>query len=85
MMDTTVYNYHKSLYIPETQELVFHIPHVQKLGKNHCGDSRLNEFKRREPFQYLLCRCDYAEIVDASFVHHLIRTVWGKLATTLSA
>ena len=28
MMGTTIYNYHKSFYIPEIEKLEFHIPHV---------------------------------------------------------
>ena len=51
MMETTISNFHKSLYIPEIQKLVFHIPHVQILGKKHCGDfyelclNAVNNFK----------------------------------------
>ena len=47
-METNIYNIHTSFYIPEVQKLAFHIPHVQILGKNHCGDSRQTEFKRRK-------------------------------------
>ena len=28
MMETTIYNFHTSLYIPEIQKFLFHIPHV---------------------------------------------------------
>ena len=31
------------------------------LGTNHCGEMRHTAFKQRELFQYVLCRCDYAE------------------------
>ena len=40
MMETTISNFHTSFYIPEIQKLAFHIPHVQILSTNHCGDSR---------------------------------------------
>ena len=37
------------------------------LGTNHCGELRRTSFKRRELFQDVLCRRDYAERVVASF------------------
>ena len=40
IMETTIYNFRTSFYIPEIQKLAFHIPNVQILGTNHCGDSR---------------------------------------------
>ena len=67
MMETTISNFHTSVYIPEIQKLAFHIPQVQILGTNHCGGFRRTAFKRRESFQYVLCRRDYAERVVASF------------------
>ena len=48
MMETTISNFHTSFYIPEIQNLVFRIPHVQILGTNHCGDYRRTAFKRRK-------------------------------------
>ena len=48
IMETTIFNFHTSFFIPEIQKLEFHIPHVQILGTNHCGDSRRTAFKRRE-------------------------------------
>ena len=51
MMEITIYNYRTSFYIPEIYKLAFHIPHVQILGINHCGDSCQTVFKRRESFQ----------------------------------
>ena len=71
MMETTISNFHTSLYIPEIQELAFHIPHVQILGTTHCGDSRPTAFKRRELFQDVPCRRDYSERVVASFAHQI--------------
>ena len=69
MMDTTIYNLHTSLYIPEIHKLEFHLPHVQILGKNHCGDSCRTALKRRELFQDMLCHRDYFERLVASFPH----------------
>ena len=66
-METIISIFRTSFYIPEIQKLAFHIPHVQILGMNHCGDSRWTEFKHRESFQDVLCRCDYADMVVASF------------------
>ena len=45
MTETTISNFYTSFLIPEIQKLAFHIPHVQILGTNHCGDSRQNAFK----------------------------------------
>ena len=71
MMETTISNFHTSFYIPEIQKLAFHITHVQILVMNHCGESRQTAFKRREYFQDLLCRRDYAERVVAIFAHQI--------------
>ena len=47
-METKIPNLDTRLYIPEIQKLAFHIPHVQILGTNHCGDYLQTAFKRRE-------------------------------------
>ena len=47
-METIISNFHTSFFIPEIHKLAFHIPNVQILGKNHCGDIielRLNAAK----------------------------------------
>ena len=67
MMETTISGFHTSFYIPAIQKLAFHLPHVRILGTNHCGEMRRTAFKRRELFQDVLCRCDYAEKVVSSF------------------
>ena len=77
IMETTIYNFHRSLYIPEIQKLVFQIPHVQILGTNHCGDSRRTAFKRRKSFQDVLCRHDYAERLVASFSNQIQPSYYG--------
>ena len=71
MMDTTASNFHTSFYIPLIHHLVFHIPHVQILGTNHCGDSFQTAFKRCESFQDVLSRRYYDELVVASFAHKI--------------
>ena len=48
MMETTISNFHTIFYIPAIQKLAFHIPHVQILRTNHCGESCRTAFKRRE-------------------------------------
>ena len=40
MMETTISDLRTSFYISEIQKLAFHIPRVQTLGTNNCGDSR---------------------------------------------
>ena len=71
MMETTIYNFHTSFYISAIQKLAFHIPHVQILGTNHCGDSHRTAFKRRKSFQHVLCHSDYAERVVYSLPHKI--------------
>ena len=70
-METKIYNFHTSFYIPEIQKLAFHIPHVQILVTNHCGDSHRTVCKRRESFQDVLCRRDYYERGVTSFSHQI--------------
>ena len=71
MTETNISDFHESLYITAIQKLAFHISHVQILGTNHFGDSRRTAFKTHESFQYVLCRCDYAERIVASFPHKI--------------
>ena len=51
MMETTIYDFHTSFYIPAIQKLAFHLPHVRILGTNQCGEMRRTAFKQRELFQ----------------------------------
>ena len=71
MMETIISGFRTSFYMPAIQKLAFHLPHVHILGTNHCGEMRRTAFKRREPFQYLLCRRDYAERIVASFANQI--------------
>ena len=63
MTETKISDFHTSFYIPAIQKLAFHLPDVRILGKNHFGEMRRTAFKRREFFQDVLCRRDYAERV----------------------
>ena len=67
MMETTISGFHTSFYIPAIQNLAFNLTHVRILRTNHCGEMQRTAFKRRELFQDVLCRSDYAERVVASF------------------
>ena len=60
MIETKISDFHTSFYIPATQKLAFHLPHVRILGTNHCDEMRRIDFKRRELFQDVLCPRDYA-------------------------
>ena len=71
MMETTMSDFHTSLYIPAIQKLVFHLPYVGILGTNNCDEMQRTAFKRRELFQDVLCRRDYAERAVASFDHQI--------------
>ena len=71
MTETTIYDFHTIFYIPAIQKLAFHISHVQFFGTNYCGEMRCTAFKRREFFQDVLCRRDYAERVVASFANKI--------------
>ena len=57
--------------------LAFHLPHVRILGTNHCGEIRHTAFKRREWFQDVLCRSDYAERVVARFANQIQSEYYG--------
>ena len=61
--------FHSSFYIPAIQEMTFYLLYVRILVTNHCGEMRHTAFNRRELFQDVLCRCDYAERVVASFAN----------------
>ena len=51
MTETTISDFHTSLYIPAIQKLALNLKHVRILGTNHCGEMRHTAFKRRELFQ----------------------------------
>ena len=40
MMETSITDFHTSFYIPEIEELVFHLPQVSILGNNHSVNTR---------------------------------------------
>ena len=67
MMETTISNFSYNFLYSRIQKLVFNIPYIQILGKNHCGDSRQTEFNPLESFQDVLCCRDYSEREVASF------------------
>ena len=77
MMETYISDFHTRFYIPAIHKLAFHLPHVRILGKNHCGELRCTAFKRRELFQDVLCRRDYAERVVTSFANQIQSEYYG--------
>ena len=77
MMETKISDFHTSFYIPDIQNLDFQLPHMRILGTNHCGEMRRTAFKRRELFQDVLCRHDYAERVVASFANQIQSEYYG--------
>ena len=77
MMEAKISDFHTSFYIPVIQKLAFHLPHVRRLGTNHCSEMRRTAFKRRELFQDILCRRDYAERVVASFANQIQPEYYG--------
>ena len=77
MMKTTMSNFHTSYYIPAIQKLAFRLPHVRILGTNHCVKFRRKSFKRRELFQDVLCRRDYADRLVSSFSNQIQSEYYG--------
>ena len=77
MIETYIDNFHTSFYITEIKNLAFHLPHVRILGTNNCGNTRREALKRRRENQDMLCHCDYAEIVVASYSHQIQSEYYG--------
>ena len=50
MMETTIYNFQTSFYIPSIQNLAFHLPHVSILDTNHFGAMKSTTFKKYVSF-----------------------------------
>ena len=71
MMETSITNFHISLYILEIKKLVFHLPHIPILGTNHCGNTRREAFKGHSAKQDVLFHRDCAERVVASLAHQI--------------
>ena len=57
--------------------MAFHIPHIQILGTNHCGDSRRTAFKCRKSFQDMLFLLDYADRLVVSFPNQIQSKYYG--------
>ena len=77
MMETKISGFHTSFYIPAIQNLAFHLPHVRILGTNYCGEIRRTAFKRRELFQDVLFRRDYAEREVANLANQIQPEYYG--------
>ena len=77
MMETKIYDFHSSLYIPDIKKLAFHLPHMHIFGTNICGEMRRTAFKQRELFQDVLCRREYSERVVARFAHQIQSKYYG--------
>ena len=77
MMEAKISDFHTSFYIPAIQKLAFHLPHVRILGTNHCDEMWRTAFKRRELFQDVICRRDYAERVVAIFANQIQSEYYG--------
>ena len=77
MMETYIDYFQTSFYIPAIQKLEFHLLHVQILGTHRCKNTGSETFTHHRLFQYLLCCCDYAERVVASFAHHTQYKLYG--------
>ena len=56
----------------------FHLTHVCILGKYHCGEMQRKYFKQRGLYKDVLCRCDYAKRVVASFANQIQSEYYGK-------
>ena len=76
-METKIFDFHTSFYIPDIPKLAFHLPHVRILGTNHCGEMRRTAFKRHELFQDVLCSRDYSEVLVASFNNQIKSEYYG--------
>ena len=70
-MEITISDFHTIFYIPDIKKLDFHLPRVCILGTNHYGEMRRTDFKQRRLFQDVICRCDYAERVNARFAYQI--------------
>ena len=55
MMETTIYDFYSSFYIPAIQKVAFQLPHVCTLGKNHYDAMRHTVIQLRELIQDVLC------------------------------
>ena len=77
MMETSIADFHTSLYILAMKKLAFHLPHVHILGTNNCGNTRREEFKRRRENQDVLCRHGYAERVVAISAQQIQSEYYG--------
>ena len=76
-METTIYNFYTSLYIPDIPKFAFHLPYVHILGTNHCGEMQRTAFKQCELFQDVLYCRNYAQGVVASFAHQIQSEYYG--------
>jgi hypothetical protein len=55
----------EDLYLPALEKYAYHVPHVQILGKNYCGELRQERFRRNPG--WVKTKRDYAERLSAKF------------------
>ena len=77
MTETKITYFHTTFYITAIQKLEFHLTQVHIIGKNNCGKMWRTAFKRRELFQDVPRRRDYAEGVVEKFVHQIQSEYYG--------
>ena len=65
MMETSISDFHTSLYILEIKNLVFHLPHVRIIWTNHCNNTLREAFKILIANQDVFFHSDYSERVVA--------------------
>ena len=59
VVETSIADFHTSVYIPEIENLAFHLPRVRVLGTRHCVNTHREAFKRLSANQDVFFRRDY--------------------------
>ena len=61
-----ILDFHSEYYIPEIENLTFHLPHVYILGENHCAGKLYGMlFIRHNKFD---CKCTRPPIYGINFI-----------------
>ena len=67
LLETSIAEYHKKVYMPAIQKMEFYFPYLRILVTHHSGKKNYEVFKYRGELHNVLCWRDYAELVVSSF------------------
>ena len=71
LMDTSIEQFHKKIYITDLKNPTFNLPHICILVTHYCGKEQHSAFQRRGYYQYIKFCYEYTEILVSRFKNQI--------------